>query len=44
MDIEIDLFILGVPDEATANRICSSIRRVLNEDHKTDILVEWEPA
>jgi hypothetical protein len=42
MDIYIPLTILGVPDEATADAICMSIRRALNEDHETDMLVEWE--
>lgn len=42
MDIEIDLFINGVPDQETADAIALSIRKVLNQDHNTDILVEWE--
>jgi hypothetical protein len=42
MDLWFEFRIDGVPDEATRKGIESSIRRVLNEDHNTDILIESE--
>lgn len=41
MDIEIDLFINGVPDASIAQAICDSIRRVLMEEHGTDMFVDY---
>lgn len=42
MDINIDLTITGVPSAETAQGICNSIRRVLLDEHGTDIWVTYE--